>query len=178
MSHHMLFLMLGYPGSGKTTAAKIICALTGAEHLWADHERKHMFDPPTYTHQENLKLYAELNKRVDDMLAKSKSVVFDTNFNFYKDREKLRRIAAKHGAHAVVVWVVAPKAVARERATQDAHKQHTRVLGDMPVQHWERIARNLEPPRADEATIKLDGEHISMPAISHALEQYDMTRQA
>jgi predicted kinase len=167
----MLYLMLGYPGSGKTTASKILHELTGAEHLWADHERKQRFTEPTYTHQENLKLYAELNDVADHMLAEGKSVIFDTNFNFYKDREKLRKIAAKHGARSVVVWVVSPKELARERATKDAHKQHTRILGDMSVEHFERISRNLQQPRPDEALIKLDGTKLSAETIKQALEQ-------
>lgn len=168
-----LYLMLGYPGSGKTTASKLLHELTGAEHLWADHERKHRFTHPTYTHQENLKLYAELNDVADQLLGEGKSVIFDTNFNFYKDRERLRRIAAKHGASSVVVWVVAPKELARDRATKDAHKQHTRVLGDMSAEHFERISRNLQPPRPDERLIKLDGTNLSVEAVKQALEQLE-----
>ena len=166
----ILYLMLGYPGSGKTTASKIIHDQTGAVHLWADHERKRKFTHPTHSHAENLELYAELNAKTDQLLSEGKSVIFDTNFNFYKDREKLRRIAQKHGARAVVVWVVAPKETAQRRATQDAHKQHTRVLGDMPVEHFERIARNLQPPRPDEQLIKLDGTTITPEVITAALQ--------
>jgi predicted kinase len=169
-----LYLMVGYPGSGKTTASKVLHQLTGAEHLWADHERKQRYLEPTYTHQENLELYAELNDVADKMLGEGKSVIFDTNFNFYKDRQKLRRMAEKYGARTVVVWVVAPKELARDRATQDAHKQHTRVLGDMPVEQFERISRNLQPPRADEEPlIKLDGTNITPGIIQKALERLE-----
>lgn len=168
----MLYLLVGFPGSGKTTTSKIIQKLTGAEHLWADHERKKMFVHPTHDHAENIKLYNHLNRVTDQLLGQGKSVIFDTNFNFYKDRERLRAIAAKHGAHTLVVWVVAPKDVARERATKDAHKQHTRVLGDMSVEHFERIAGNLETPRDDEDFVKLDGTRIDMALVSHALEHH------
>ena len=174
----MLFLMVGYPGAGKTTASRMIHKLCNAEHLWADHVRKEMFTHPTHNHAESIKLYDHLNEVTDTLLGEGKSVIFDTNFNFYKDREKLRAIAAKHGAHAVVVWVTTPKEVARERATRDAHKQETRVLGDMPLEHFERIARNLQEPRPDEDVITLDGQYLELPTVAHALEQHGMTCKA
>ena len=164
-----LYLMVGYPGSGKTTASQVLHELTGAVHLWADHERKERFAQPTYQHKENLALYAELNDQTDKLLGEGKSVIFDTNFNFYRDREKLRAIAAKHQARCFVVWVRTPKDVARGRATQDAHKQDTRVLGDMPVAAFERMSRNLEEPHADEHVIELDGTKITPRAVFDAL---------
>jgi predicted kinase len=173
-----LYLMLGYPGAGKTTTSKILHKLTGAEHLWADHERKKMFSTPQHTHSENIKLYEQLNQVTDNLLAEGKSVIFDTNFNFYKDREKLRQIGAKHGAHTVVVWVTAPKDIARERATKDANKQETRVLGDMPVEHFERISRNLQEPRDGEDVIHLDGTHIDEATVIAAIAQHAKTHEA
>lgn len=155
-----LFLMLGYPGAGKTTAAKIIHELTGAEHLWADHERRERFGTPSYDHEETLKLYAGLNEVVEKSLTEGQSVIFDTNFNFYKDREHLRSIATENNATTVLVWVRTPKEIAKQRAVVDAHKHQTRILGHMPESHFERIAEGLEPPKSDEKSIQLDGTHL------------------
>ncbi len=162
--------MVGYPGSGKTTAAKIIHEQTGAVHLWADHERKQRFARPTHSHEENLKLYAELNDMTAKLLGEGKSVIFDTNFNFYKDRQKLREIANTHDAQTVVVWVVAPHDLAKQRAVHESNGQDTRVFGNMPLDHFERIARNLQEPREDEQPVRLDGANISPDSVSSALE--------
>lgn len=170
-----LFLMVGFPGAGKTTAAKFIKQFTGAEHLWADHERRHMFNKPTYSHQENLELYEQLNKVAEQMLAAGKSVIFDTNFNFYKDREHLRKIATKHDADTVVVWVQTKKETAKQRAVEDAHLHtHTRVLGHMPEDHFERIAGNLEPPLPNEVQIVLDGTKITHDYIAKELQKVNI----
>lgn len=171
MTQQTLFIMVGYPGSGKTTTSHFIQAQTGATHLWADHERKQRLPHPTYSHEENVKLYTELNQVAEQLLAEGKSVIYDTNFNFYKDRELMRSIAKKYNARAVVVWVHAPIELARERATQNAHKQHTRVLGDMPLDHFERIARSLEEPRADEPKIEFDGTGITPEIVAEKLQQ-------
>lgn len=171
MQQPTLFLLLGFPGAGKTTVSKMIEAQTGAVHLWADHERRKRFGKPTHTHEENLKLYGELNQVTASLLAEGKSVIFDTNFNFYKDREHLRQIAAANGAQTILIWVRTPKELARERATKDAHLQHTRVLGNMPVEHFERISDNLEPPHEGERVVEFDGTHVTSAMVTDMLAQ-------
>lgn len=165
-----LFLMLGFPGAGKTTVSKMIEQRTGAVHLWADHERRKRFGEPSFSHEENLKLYTDMNTMVDSLLARHKSVIFDTAFNFYKDREHLRQIAARHGARTVIIWVRTPKELARERATTNAHLQHTRMLGNMhPTEHFERLSNNLEPPIEGEHVIEFDGTHVTPEMVADAL---------
>ncbi len=164
--------MLGYPGAGKTTAAKLIQELTGAEHLWADHVRREIYKTPTYTHEENLQLYSHLNDVTNQLLSAGKSVIFDTNFNFYKDRQHLRGIARKRGTPTVVVWVRVPKELAKLRATTDAHlHQHTRVLGHMPDEAFEKISSNQEQPRADEKVIRLDGTKMTDDYVANELRK-------
>lgn len=167
--------MVGYPGSGKTTTSKIIHKKTGATHLWADRERNAMFPNPSHDHEENLKLYAELNRKAKQLLEEGKSVIFDTNFNFYKDRKKLRVVAAKAGARSVVVWLTTAKELARERATQhalDGEHGHNRVWGNMTVAQFERIAGNLQAPNEGEQPIKLDGTNLHESDVVDALQSY------
>lgn len=163
--------MVGFPGAGKTTISKMIHELTGAVHLWADHERRKRFGAPTHSHTENLKLYGELNEVANQLLSQGKSVIYDTNFNFFKDRERLRAIAAQHGAQTIVIWIRTPKELARERATKDAHLHHTRVLGNMPLDHFERISNNLQPPREGERVIEFDGTNTTQETVAEALSQ-------
>lgn len=163
-----LFLLVGYPGSGKTTTSKYIRELTGAEHIWADRERRTMFSTPTHTHEESRQLYNHLNEVTDRLLAEGKSVIFDTNFNFYKDRQHLRDIAATHNAKTVVVWITTPKETAKQRAV------HERTLRNfyeyiLPEEDFERLSNHLEQPHDDERPIKLDGTHISLEIVQQAL---------
>lgn len=154
--------MLGYPGAGKTTVAKLLHELTGAQHLWADHVRREMYKNPTYSHSENLHLYAHLNDVTDKLLSAGKSVIYDTNFNFYKDRKKLSLVADQYGFKTVVIYVQTPKEIAEQRATIDAHlHKHTRVLGHMPKVDFERMTSNLELPGDHENVVAIDGTKVS-----------------
>lgn len=166
-----LFLFVGYPGSGKTTTAEKIHELTGAVHIWADHERKERFSPPTYSRAESEVLYAILNDLTDKLLSEGKSVIYDTNFNFRRDRDLLRRIAASHGARTVVVWVKASLELARHRATEDDKPQRTRVFGTMARKDFDRISSHLQPPAEEEHVITFDGRHVTKQAVEDALRQ-------
>jgi predicted kinase len=164
-----LYMMLGYPGSGKTTTAKIIHELTGATHLWADKIRREMFERPTYSHPENLKLYEHLNQEAAELLAAGNSVIFDTNFNFLRDRKHMREIAAAHKADAKLIWVKTDKEIARERAIDGAHLQTTRILGNMPDETFNRMSRNLQVPNGNEPYTEIDGTKVTPEYVKNQL---------
>lgn len=164
-----LFLMLGYPGAGKTTVAKLIQEQTGAVHMWADHERNQRFTHPTHNHEENIALYDQLNAEARELLRQGKSVIYDTNFNFYKDRKKMRIMAAKEGVRTIIIWVTTPKDLAKKRATEDSEGQHTRVWGNMPVPRFDRIAGNLQPPEPGEQVIEIVGQGVTPEVITQVL---------
>jgi predicted kinase len=169
MQRQTLFMMVGYPGSGKTTTSRIIGELTGAEHIWADQERGKMFEKPTHSKHESRMLYDVLNERVDQLLSEGKSVIFDTNFNFYSDRQLMRDIAAKHGADAKLVWVKTDVNLARERATHIHHSYRNGYTVSMPVEQFDRMANNLQPPEKDEHPVILDGTKITKDYVAENL---------
>lgn len=171
-----LYLMMGYPGAGKTTVAALIAELTGATHIWTDRVRVNEFQGPHYTDEENQALYAELNAKAARMLKGGKSVVFDATFNLRKDREKLCNIARENGADCLTVFVQTPLSVAKDRATHNAKSQPTRLLGDMPPDLFERIANHLEPPTDQERFVTIHGKGVTSEVVRDALEQQRAAR--
>lgn len=130
-----------------------------------------MFSAPDHSRQESRRLYDHLNQVADRLLAKGRSVIFDTNFNFRKDRDHLRAIAAKHGAETIVVWVVTPRTIAKDRAV------HARQLRNgyayvLPEKAFERMADHLEPPADDENVIKIDGTDIDEQQVLELLTRH------
>lgn len=169
MADTRLYLFVGYPGAGKTTVAQLIHEATGAVHLWADHERHAMFDTVTHSKDESQELYSRLNALADSLLAVGKSVIFDTNFNFRRDRDHLRDIANRHGAETVIIWVRTPREMAKQRAISEAEGQATRIWGNMPEQDFERLANHLQPPEDNEQFITVDGSALDPEAVKRQL---------
>jgi predicted kinase len=164
-----LFLMVGYPGAGKTTVARLIHEQTGAVHLWADLERRRMFASPSHSAEESRALYEYLNKTTERLLSEGKSVIFDTNFNFYKDREHLRHIADTYGAQTVVLWITTAKTIAKQRAVHDKNLRNGYELL-LDEADFERLSNHLEPPKQNEHVIELVGSNVTKDSIKQLLE--------
>lgn len=165
-----LYLFVGYPGAGKTTIAKLIETRTNAVHLWADHIRQSMFAQPTHSRTESKLLYDKLNAETAAWLKQGRSVIFDTNFNFFNDRQLLRKIASDNNANTVLLWVTTPVELAKKRAVNSSDNQPTRVLGKMSEADFERIRSNLQPPRPAEKAITIDGSDVRVDAVYRLLD--------
>lgn len=169
MSKPTLYLMLGYPGAGKTTVSKYIHELTGATHLWADQIRNERIKNPSHSHQENLELYRHLNDLTAEFLATGQSVIFDTAFNFYKDRQHLRKIADDHDAETKLIWVTTDKVTSRKRAVHKNHSIKNTYPTPMPLERFERISNDLEPPKPDETAFEIIGGDVTKKLVAKLL---------
>lgn len=163
-----LYLLIGAPGAGKTSLAKIIAEKTGAAHLWANVERHKLFPQPTHSAEESAELYERLNTAAEYLLSNSKSVIFDTNFNFFSDRQKLRDIASKHGAETVLIWLSTPLQVAKDRALHAGDIRNGYKV-TMSAEQFDNIVAKLEPPSKDENFIKIDGTKLDADEVTRLL---------
>jgi predicted kinase len=168
MSQPVLYIFVGYPGAGKTTAAQILEQITGAEHVWVDRERQRLYGK-VYVPENSQELYAGLNAHAAHLLGQGKSVIYDTNFSFYKDRTIMRELADEYGAKLVLIWLCTPKDVAAQRIADEHANTPTRKYVNMTTEDFERVAGHLEPPKPDEHAIRINGVDLTENTLKQAL---------
>lgn len=165
----VLYMMLGYPGAGKTTAAKIIAEISGAEHLASDFIRLELFPKPQFTEEEHRQLYAYIDKLAERLLLSGKSVIYDANLNRFEHRDQKYSICRRSRARSVLVWVQTPKELAKRRATKLSENDPLRPFGNFDEPTFDRLAMAIEPPGQDEPHIMLDGTKITTDYVRAAL---------
>jgi predicted kinase len=163
-------MMFGYPGAGKTTAAKIISKLTEATHLSSDILRLELFPKPTYTQQEHDAVYAELNKRAEKLLEQGKDVVYNANLNRYMHRLEKYEMCERAGARAVLLWIQAPRELSRERAVLRGHR-HLVPEDETFETMFDRVTQVIEEPREDEPLYTIDGSELRENAMHEVLSR-------
>lgn len=164
-----LYLLLGVPGAGKTTAAKVLAELTGATRLSSDEVRLKMFPKPSFSQAEHNQLYEALNTQADELLRQGKSVIYDANLNRRQHRLEKYAIGRKAGAEVRLLWVQVPEGLAKQRAT-DPSRHPLIPPNETAGQMFDRIAGVIEPPQADELAIKVDGSNVSAQSLKAVVD--------
>lgn len=163
-----LYLMLGYPGAGKTTIAGIIHELTGAVHLSSDEMRLQLFEKPAFSPEEHAALYKSLDEKTEELLRAGKDVIYDANLNRRQHRQEKYDICQKSDAKPVLVWVQTAKDLSKQRATH-GERLHLVPQGETLEQMFDRIAGIIEEPGTDEPSVTVDGTNTSEADVAKAI---------
>ena len=103
-----LTLIVGLPGVGKTTAAKILAQINGGAILDSDVSRRELFPTErTYSSQETGQIIQEVRKRTRKLLGQGKSVILDALFTKQRARDEYRKLTEELKINFQILEVVA-----------------------------------------------------------------------
>lgn len=165
-----LYLLMGLPGAGKTTAAKAIEKLTGAVRLSSDEARIMIWPEPKFTKEEHTQLYEYLDEQTAMLLEAGKSVVYDANLNRLEHRQEKYTLAVETGAEVVLLWVKTPFEIALDRRVNETAHHHLVPKNETPETLFKRVASVIEEPLSNETFIELDGTKITSKYIAEKLQ--------
>ena len=151
-----LFMMLGYPGSGKTTFARQLAETYGMVRISSDDLRPYMYKDVAAIRdtRNNPLVFGALDYMTEKLLDAGQSVVYDSNWNRMNDRKSARAVAAKRGAQAILVWIKAPLETARSREQERARAGEALAI---PPERYEQLVARLQEPTSNEKVILIDG---------------------
>ncbi len=110
-----LVIMAGPPGTGKSYLVRQLRQRLPLLVVESDSIRHRIAERPTYTAEENRRVFYLAHRRIDRLLARGKMVVFDATNIYEWGRRTVYRIAERRGARVLVVRTVAPDDVVAQR---------------------------------------------------------------
>ena len=182
LNRQLLVMMVGVPGSGKTTFAAPLAEMIGAYRLNMDLLRGEIYgttdrqDQINYDKRARLGLNREevqafreqkrqreleaFHEKLTNNLRVGRSVVVDSSCDSRRKRDKLRRAAYQFGALPIVTWMQTAYPRAIERATfrdlgPDSYPFEEEYLAREEI---DRCLRSLDLPAEDEFCVPIDGE--------------------
>jgi hypothetical protein len=143
--------MVGPPGTGKSTVAQRLRAVSGADIVQTDAIRKALVPRPTYLPAESAWVHRVAQQRLRQKLSHGQSVIFDATNLKKAHRRALLKLAEGLGARSVVLVIWASESVIRAR-----------------LQHRHDVPDNTDKSDADWAVYQLliqsfepvEGPHI------------------
>lgn len=148
-----LVLMVGLPGTGKSTLSRRLAVMLGAAVLESDALRQLLFPRPRYDARENSVVFRTLHAAAAALLAAGVPVIVDATNLDERARRPLYDIADEASAKLEVICVEAPtgeveRRLAARRAGADPLDRST---ADLSV--YQRMAESYERPRRPHRTI-------------------------
>jgi predicted kinase len=150
MKQPNLIIIVGLPGTGKTTFAKALVEATGAEHLNSDIVRHTLGWRGRYDVESKAAVYQEMLTRTDEFLTSRKTVVVDATFYKKSLRQPYLDLAKKHKILARWIELRANEETIRERVGKK------RKYSEADFDVYRRIKEDYEPLEMDHLVLWSD----------------------
>ena len=158
-SKPILFMLYGYPGSGKTHFARELGASFGAAHVHGDRIRGELFEEPRYDQQENEIVKHLMLYMTEEFLSAGMSVIFDASIAKLADRRELRNIARKSKAEPLMIWLQIDSDSAFARLShRDRRKLDDKYAAPHTRESFQTVIQSMQNPKNEEYMV-ISGKH-------------------
>jgi predicted kinase len=165
MAKPTLHLLMGLPGSGKTTLGRQLEKKLNATYLSSDEYRIMLFKKPCFSQEEHDMLYATLDHNVLHLLEAGHDVIYDANLNRRHHRQEKYDLAKKFDAKVILWWLQTTKNLAKARRIES---QDIRLVpeGETSERMFDRVTKVIEVPDENEPYIAVDGSNVQIDSLN------------
>ncbi|MEO0340402.1 MAG: AAA family ATPase [Bacteroidota bacterium] len=165
----MIIIVIGLPGTGKTTFSRALAQVIDAVHLNTDMIRDDLDLRGHYDRQTKALIYQEMMNRVQAALEKGSHVIVDGTFYRRKNREGYRKLAK---AQAVdLKWI---ELKAQEQAIRDRVAKK-RKYSEADFKVYLKIKALFEPMRLACLELQTDREKDLQVLVDEAVQYLGLT---
>lgn len=143
--HPRLILMVGLPGTGKSTLARRLAALLPAPIVESDRVRRILFKWPRHTLNESRRVHQVCRVLIEQLLRQGSSVIFDATNLIEAHRALIYQIADRLRIPLVILFVTAPPEVVRDRLEGRSRQRRPEDASEATWSVYERMRRYMEP---------------------------------
>ena len=168
-AYPVLLMLSGLPGAGKTYLAGRIGQRVSFVMVESDRVRKTLFPKPTYSGQESSLVHRTCHIVVERLLSRGVNVIYDATNLVEFHRRFVYHLADKLRVKLLVVKVVAPEEVIRERLERRKEKPSPGDASDASWEVYQRMRPTEEP--IERPHLVIDTSRDMDEAVARALRQ-------
>lgn len=142
-----LLMLSGLPGTGKSYLARRLSERLRAPVIESDMVRKTLFPQPSYSADESAVVHWVSRLLIKKLLARGVPVILDATNLIESQRELIYRLAEQAEARLVIVQIVAPPEVVRERLERRLVQREPEDISDATWGVYRRMAERQQPIR-------------------------------
>lgn len=163
-----IIMVIGLPGTGKTTFAKSLAEALDAQHINTDIIRDSINKRGQYDPETKAKIYKEMLEQAETALNKGQNVVLDGTFFKKELRKPYREMATKYQANLYWMEIKAKEDVIRTRVSQ------RRAYSEADFEVYLKIKSQYEPLEAPH--LELWSDALDLPEMVKKAKDYINTR--
>lgn len=172
-----LLMMVGLPGSGKSSVVKALYDKIPFVTVSSDDIRQQWKQRPTYTSGEMMQVYEICYEIIARRLAKGQRVVFDASNLLQSRRDHIAELAQRCGAPLAICYVQANQTVV-DRRLQQREQRRQQQAADLSDADWfvyKWMVETQEPLTREH--IVLDTTNARLWTLSKQLYVYWLNRE-
>lgn len=155
----ILFMLYGYPGSGRSHFASHFSNAISVAHLSEDRLRQELFERPTFSKQEDEIIDRLMQYLAEEYLKAGVSIIYDADTARIGQRRQLQAIARQHHAQALVLWFqIDTEAAFLRLSKRDRRKTEEKGTRSYDRSQFDDYLKNMQNPK-DEKYLVLSGKH-------------------